>query len=225
MISLTVKETNKMNIPIAPPPFVDPSRAWLHDSPFPSSVEIYRSNKQISWRGSTVFDVSTLSVREAITFTNTLCSSLNEMHINGKTTRKEFVIFEEAQTYLPNGGMRIAIRHSNPLEDVFKLVTVGANFGLRFGIVTQFPALIDKSCVKITQQRFYFWTWEKNDVQYLKAFLGKTWSEKLGTLEKGECLCQNRMNISQIRTPIFTNTAAVSQRSTNTFNYSWTNTV
>jgi hypothetical protein len=204
---------------------IDPSRVWLHDTPIKQTIAICEMRGQAGpWYGSTVFDVSTMNVHEQIAFTNTLCSALNQRHINGETVYKEFVLFEESQTYIPNGCLRLSMRKNNPLEGVLKLVTVGANYGLRFGLITQFPAMVDKACIKITQQRYYFWTWEKNDVQYLKAFLGKEWAEQLGTLQKGECLCQNKMNITRIKTPIFKN-APEQKPFENQFSFSWTNTI
>jgi hypothetical protein len=118
----------------------------------------------------------------------------------GDTLYNEFIVFEEAQTYLPNGALRLATRRSSPCEGVLDIVTVGANYGLRFGLLTQFPAMVDKAPVKITQQRYFGWTWEKNDVQYLKGFLSKAWIEKLQSLQKGEFICQNRDRTSLIKT-------------------------
>ena len=66
------------------------------------------------------------------------------------------------------------MRRSSPCESVLDVVTVGANYQLRFGLITQFPAMVDKTPVKIAQQRFLGWTWEKNDVDYLKAFVVKS---------------------------------------------------
>jgi len=197
---------------------IDPSRVWLHDTPIRQVIEIVEMRGQAGpWYGSTVFDISTLDSHDQIAFANTFCKYLNHQHINGETICKEFVVFEEAQTYLPNGCMRLSARKNNPLEGVLKLVTVGANYGLRFGLITQFPAMVDKAPVKISQQRYFGWTWEKNDVQYLKAFLGKEWSDRLGTLQKGEFLCQNRMSIQQIRTPIYGSEKACK----NEFAYRW----
>jgi hypothetical protein len=67
-------------------------------------------------------------------------------------------------------------------------------------LITQFPALVDKPPVKITQQRYFGWTWEKNDVAYVKAFLGKDWIAKLQSLQKGEFIYQCRDKTELIRT-------------------------
>jgi hypothetical protein len=203
---------------------IDPSRVWLHDTPIRQTIPVYEMQGQIGpWYGSTVFDVSTMDVHEQIAFTNTLCMALNKRHIDGETVYKEFIVFEEAQTYLPQGSMRLSTRKNNPLEGVLKIVTVGANYGLRFGLITQFPAMVDKAPVKITQQRYFGWTWEKNDVLYLKAFLGKEWAARLQSLQKGEFIHQNRMNTMLIKTPIFKG-APEPQPFDNNYNYSWVHT-
>jgi hypothetical protein len=55
------------------------------------------------------------------------------------------------------------------------LVTVGANFDLRFALLTQFSALVDEALVKTCDQRYFDATWESNDSAYLEGFLGKEW--------------------------------------------------
>jgi len=200
---------------------IDPSRAWLHDTPINQVIEIVEMRGQAGpWYGSTVFDVSTLNVRDQIAFADTLCKSLIEHHLSGETRYNEFLIFEESQNYLPQGGLRLATRRSNPLENVFKLVTIGANFGLRFGIVTQFSALIDKSVVKIVQQKYCGSTFEPNDIKYLKGFLGKAWSEKLSALQRGQFVYQNRERTSLIQTGPYSQSVQTDKRETQyTWNY------
>lgn len=178
---------------------VDPSRAWTHDSPISNVLPVDTRISRYAWHGSTVFDISTLNARQKVLFANQLCKDRYEMHVNG-LEQKEFIIFEEAQTYIPSGSMRLAVRRSSPCESILDVVTVGANYGLRFGLITQFPALVDKPPVKITQQRYFGWTWERNDISYVKAFLGKEWIAKLCALQKGEFIYQCRERTELIRT-------------------------
>lgn len=181
---------------------LDSSRAWTHDTPIKEILEVTTQTQQYIWQASTVFDISTLNARQKVLFVNQLCHDIYEMHLDGFID-KEFIIFEEAQTYLPQGCMRLATRKSNPLESVLDVVTVGANYGLRFGLITQFPALVDKPPVKITQQRYFGWTWERNDVNYVKAFIGKEWAAKLQSLQKGEFIYQCRDKTELIKTALF----------------------
>ena len=178
---------------------MDASKAWTHDTPISNVVNVSERERRFEWRGNTVFDISALNTRHKVLFVNQFCHDLYKMHVDGYAM-KEFIIFEEAQLYIPSGSLRLAIRRSSPCESVLDVVTVGANYGLRFGIITQFPALVDKPPIKITQQRYFGWTWERNDVAYIKAFLGKDWSVKLQSLQKGEFVYQCRDKTQLIKT-------------------------
>ena len=183
----------------------DVSRAWSHDSPISAVVQIFGTEKHVTIPASnSVIDISGLPTRKKINFVNTMCKFLYDMHVNGIIDSRDFiVVFGEAQTYLPNGSLRLAMRRSSPCESVLDVVTVGANYQLRFGLITQFPAMVDKTPVKIAQQRFLGWTWEKNDVDYLKAFVGKEWSAKLRDLQRGEFVYQLRNRIVPLKTERF----------------------
>ena len=190
---------------------LDSSKAWSHNAPIRNVLLVSERETRYTWNDSTVFDISALRARQKVLFVNQLCYDIYEEHVNGYE-RKEFIIFEEAQTYLPQGSLRLAIRRSSPCESVLDVVTVGANYGLRFGLITQFPALVDKPPVKICQQRYFGWTWEKNDVAYVKAFLGKDWIAKLQGLQKGEFVYQCRDKTELVKTARFEpSTAPIAQ--------------
>jgi hypothetical protein len=182
----------------------DVSKAWTHDSPINNVTEIFGTEKQITIPAdSTVLDMAALTTRKKLNFVNTTCRFLYNMHVQGQINQRDFLVFEEAQTYLPNGAMRLSTRHDSPCESVLDVVTVGANYNLRFGLITQFPAMVDKAPVKICQQRFLGWSWEKNDVDYLKAFIGKEWAMKLRDLQRGQFIAQCRNKIELIQTERF----------------------
>lgn len=181
---------------------LDPSKAWTHDSPIHDVLKVDTGISRYAWNGSTVFDISALNAKHKVLFVNQLCKDIYEMHVDGYT-EKEFIIFEEAQSYIPSGSLRLAVRRSSPCESVLDVITCGANYGLRFGLITQFPALVDKAPVKITQQRYFGWTWEKNDIAYVKAFLGKEWTRalRLQGLQKGEFIYQCREKTELLKVP------------------------
>jgi hypothetical protein len=179
---------------------LDTSQAWTHDTPISNCIRIV--SKTVEWKGSTVFDLSALEARDKIAFVNSLCKAVYERHVEGYSVR-EFIVFEEAQNYLPNGCLRLATRRKSICESVLDIITVGANYGIRFGVLTQFPALIDKTPIKISMQRYFGWTWEKNDVAYLKGFLGKDWIQQLQSLQRGEFIYQFRNETHKIATKPF----------------------
>jgi hypothetical protein len=170
---------------------VDPSLAWLTNTPIRNFFRVPRGNGETTIkRISTVFDVSRLGYGERFAFVKNFCKTLTDTHISGYPIC-EMVIFEEAQTYLPNGCMR-----SRKYSDITDFVTVGGNFSLSFGAVTQFSASVDKAIVKLAQQRFFGLTSEDNDKKYVRSFIGKKYMDDLISLRLGQFLYQNR-NIIQ----------------------------
>lgn len=181
---------------------LDTSQAWSKNTPISNIIKVRRERKELTWKGSTVFDMSSMSIADRVTFTNTFCKTLYEKHVIGYR-QPEFVIFEEAQTYLPNGCLRLSTRRQNLFDGVLDLVTVGANYKLRFGLITQFPAMVDKAPVKITMQRYFGLTWERNDINYIRALIGKEEAQSLRDLEKGEFVYQYKKNLQRIKTPLY----------------------
>lgn len=181
---------------------LDTSQAWNKNAPIETITEINTQRSVYGWNGSEVYDLSMLAMVDRYLFVDQFTQHLFKRHVDG-FREPEFIIFEEAQTYLPNGCMRLSLRKKPIYEGVLNLVTVGANYNLRFGLITQFPALVDKSPVKIAMQRYFGLTWEKNDVNYIKFFIDKEWAQQLKTLQKGEFIYQCRNTIERIQTPKF----------------------
>lgn len=188
---------------------IDVSKAWTVDTPINNVVEIKHNalNFDIPANTSTVLDISQLGYDERFRFVNAFTRTVYEWHksFGYKKAPFEFVFFEEAHTYLPNGCFGRSARKYAPLID---LVTVGANFNLRYGAITQFPALIDKSVVKICQQRYFGWTTEKNDIDYIEKFIGKEHTDpkqpnSVFNLRKGQFLYQLRNKIEKIHSSAY----------------------
>jgi hypothetical protein len=164
-------------------------------------TEVTTAQEIFEWYGSTVFDISRVPVAKRFLFANQLCQTLMDAHVNGHM-RWECVIFEEAHTYLPNGCMR-SLQKYGPTVD---FVTQGRNYNLTFGLLTQFASQVDKLPVKLCEQRYFGWTYERNDKDYIKAILGKERAEECASLETGEFLYQKRDKIQRISTSKFDGT-------------------
>lgn len=175
---------------------LDTSQAWLENTPILQTVKVSRNIRHYNWRGSTVFDMSSLSIRDRISFAQMLCSTIYIKHVNGYKT-PEFIVFEEAQTYLPNGCLRSPQKYGAVLD----VISQGRNYNIRFGLLTQFPSNVDKYPVKMTEQRYFGWTWERNDVNYIKALVGKRWAETLKSLDVGEFIYQRKNRLERISVP------------------------
>ncbi|MFA5307268.1 MAG: hypothetical protein WC365_07515 [Candidatus Babeliales bacterium] len=183
---------------------LDVSKVWTLDSPIDNIIEVPHdcATVDIPANQSAVIDLSHLGYVNRIKYVIQFCKAIYEWHMNKGFKRApfEFVIFEEAHTYFFNGCFR-SPKQFSPCID---LVTVGANFNLRFGAITQFPAMLDKALVKITQQRYFGWSTEMNDLNYIRAFVGREYvnpknPDSVFNLRKGQFLYQLRNNIAKIQ--------------------------
>ena len=188
---------------------IDVSGTWTHCSPIQNTIVIHPNETvDVPTNTSTVLDLSQLGYIQRVNYVIAFCQALYDWHkkFSFKKAPFEFVFFEEAHTYFPNGCFRSPRRFS-PCIDI---VTVGANFNLRFGAITQFPAMLDKALVKITQQRYFGFTTENNDLNYVKGFIGKEHTDRLNkdktpnlnsvfNLHKGQFIYQLRDKTEKIQ--------------------------
>ncbi len=164
---------------------MDVSKAWLReDSPIKQSTTV-TPNWDVQFSGSTVFDLSKLGLHDRVKFVNQFCRERLNEHVNGYSI-PELVLFEEAQTYMPNGSFRLSIKKNPVFDGVVDFVTVGGNYSLRFGLITQIPSLVDKTPFKIAQQHYFGPCGEPNDFNYVKQFLKKEHRQMLTDLKKLE---------------------------------------
>jgi DNA helicase HerA-like ATPase len=178
---------------------LDVSKAWLKDTPI-SNAQEYRegcNDIEITPTVPTVLDISDLGYKSRIKFVNAFTKMVYGWHRRQghKKAPFGFIFYEESHIYFPNGCYRSPERYAPCID----LVTVGANYNLRYGFITQCPALVDKTLVKITQQRYFGRTTEPNDLNYVKQFIGKQWikednPERIQRFNKGQFLyCYNEI--------------------------------
>ena len=150
-----------------------------------------------------VFDMSNLSLKHRLAFANDFTQTVYnwQKRWGYKTAPFRFLVYEEAQGYIPNGSFR-SLKKFSPIVD---MISVGANFNIRAALITPFPANVDKTPVKSAQQRYFGWTTEKNDIDYIKKFVGKDMIPTLKNLNKGECLYQKGTQIIKFRVEQFGN--------------------
>ena len=178
----------------------DPSQAWKNSS-IPNLLTV-KWNSQIKWndgtpKQSTVFDISRLTVLQQKMFVERFCKTLFNARVNSNYRPKTFLMLEEAHLYFPEGCMR-----AKAYQEALRIVTVGRNFNIRFGLITQWCALIDKTVIKFPRQKYFGYTDEKNDKQYLRNFIGKHVDE-LENLEVGEFIYDYGKTTKKIQTPLF----------------------
>ena len=173
----------------------DPSQDWIqrsniHGYAMPMMND-YIWNDYIPQR-SFIFDLSQLTGIEQEGFVEDFCKALmKQQAATPKTERHQyFLMFEEAHTYFPQGCMS-ARRHRNATY----MMTQGRNYSVRFGCITQFAALLDKKAMRYMKQRYFGYTDEPNDVNYIRQFFKKEerrWIEEtLPTLKAGTFIYKN----------------------------------
>lgn len=168
----------------------DPSQDWMTRYPISYVVKFKVNNSarplDVDLAGiklkDAIFDVSNLTTLQFQEVADQFCWLLFrfQSELPPEQRRKYFVIFEEAQIVLPEGSMR-----AKRLQNVVRLATVGRNFGVRIGVITQFAAMIDKNICRYMVQRYYGWTIEFNDVRRIEAAIGED-AQRLRYLKSGE---------------------------------------
>ena len=180
---------------------VDPSQTWMQNSSIPNVVSVMW-NRQITWQDgtaaqSTVFDVSRLTVLQQKWFVEKFCKTIFEHRVRLTYRPATFIFFEEAHLFFPEGSMR-----SKGYQEALRIITVGRNFRIRFGLVTQWSALIDKTVLKFPRQKWFGYTDEKNDKEYLRNFIGKRVDE-LETLGVGQFIYDYGKTTEKVQVPLF----------------------
>jgi energy-coupling factor transporter ATP-binding protein EcfA2 len=169
---------------------IDVSQAWNTNTPLQRFMKV--TGKPMDFvKDSTVFDLSDLGFLQKRWWVNEFVRTLYSAHVQGYRA-KEFIIFEEAQIYVPSN----ALRSPHDFEPLINLITVGRNFTLRYALATQFPAMADANLFKSPQQRYFGWTTEFNDVNRIRSYFPReekdAWEKTLRRLGKLKFLYQYR---------------------------------
>lgn len=176
---------------------VDPSQAWMRNSNVPNVVTV-RWNSSVTWKEqSTILDVSRLTVLQQKEFVEKFCKTMFNARVDSNYRPQTFIFFEEAHLFFPEGSMR-----SKKYQEALRIVTVGRNYNIRFGLITQWCALIDKTVLKFPRQKWFGYTDEKNDKKYLRNFIGKR-VDKLESLKVGEFVHDYGKTTKKVQVPLF----------------------
>lgn len=180
----------------------DPSQAWVKRFILPH-YESREENKHINFnpQKSMVFDISRLYIGSMRKFVEVVVNAVFMSKINSVSSIQNFLIFEEAQLYFNQGCFKGG--KTSDCKEALRVYTVGRNFGIRCGLITQFPANVDKLAVKMSEQRYFGQTQEKNDVEYISHFIEKEFSSQLQSLKVGEFIYDFGVKTKKIQSPIF----------------------
>jgi hypothetical protein len=178
----------------------DNSLDWVKRSSIPYSIKIregehfqYSFDLGKSW----IFDMSLLNIEQQKQLVKMVCSELWRYQVRraqaGKTLQWFYLIFEEGHNYFPQGCMR-----SKEYAEVVQILTGGRNFKIRFEAITQFSSMIDKNAMRYMKQRYFSYSDEPNDIDYISGFLGREHSKKLTELKSGQFLYKYGREIIEI---------------------------
>jgi len=170
----------------------DSSQDWIHRSGVAQyqTLTIPRIDK-IPER-SAIFDISRLSVQGRQNLIESFSETLYRCQSMNPSRKQYFLVFEEGSSYFREGFMR-GKRFSNTAM----LMSEGRNYGVRFMVITQFFASLDKMSMRYMRQRYFGYTDELNDVSYVKAFLGDQ-ASKLKDLSAGQFIYYNAGKTTKI---------------------------
>jgi len=179
----------------------DPSQAWYNSSiPFFNRLQDYGSfskKKSYPKEKSIVHDLSLLYVEQQKAVVTSIVRSEFQRAVNRKTRPRRVFVFEECQLLVPQGRLQ-----SIEAQEVLRLMTVGRNFNLRFILLTQRPATVDKTAVSLCGQKYLGRVDELNDVRYLRNWIGD-WTEKLPSLNVGEFIYNEGNRLEVVQVPLF----------------------
>lgn len=169
----------------------DVSQAWL-TNPEPDYIVRFRENlspasieaglQGIELRDC-VFDVSSLTTLQFQEVADKFSWMLFNLQakISPLLRKQMFVIFEEAHIVFPQGVMG-----AKRLQNVVRLISVGRNFKIRVGMITQFASMLDKSILRYAGQRYFGWTDEYNDCRRIGTYIGEETANSLRYFKSGE---------------------------------------
>jgi len=178
----------------------DPSQAW-HNSGIPVAHQFHDyesfSEKDYPRDKSIVYDISLLYVEQQKEVMTSIVRDMFNRAVRLKSRPRRVFVFEECQLLVPQGRLQ-----STEAQEVLRLMTVGRNFNLRFILITQRPATVDKTAVSLCGQKYLGRVDELNDIKYLRNWIGD-WVEKLPSLNIGEFIYSKGNDMEVVQTPLF----------------------
>jgi len=165
---------------------IDPAQAWQKQSSVPQVMTVTDPNRVCVPKSSTIFDISLMTILEQQQFVEGFCKALFMLRAGSTHRPITWLVLEEAQLYLPQGSMR-----AKKFQETVRLMSVGRNFDVKFCLVTPFASQVDKYGIKLCGQRYFGYTTEKNDIEYIEGFLDDE-AEKLKVLQPGQFMREAR---------------------------------
>lgn len=176
----------------------DPSLAWKD---FPLVQIKVKRNSSVGCSWDRIYDISRLSVLEAIDFvkammTKDLSEAIQLTDIGMKPSC--LVVIEEAQNIIPTHSLR-----SKKFLEVSRFISQGRNFGLSYVCSTQRLSSVDINLIELSGTRYWFKLEGHRNLVKARYWLNKYTSWRLRNLDVGACYVQVGSRIRLLRLPKF----------------------
>jgi|GEM_PF-1944735 hypothetical protein len=177
----------------------DVSGVWKAQSNIAVCYELEEGFKKyfIPINASAIYDLSLLTLDYQRKFVNDLLANVWKMRVNEQTETNLMLVFEEFQLYART--LRNVLN-----QNLLRVMTVGANVGIRCLGITPDLALVDPLFIRLCNQRYHFhlgneWSAKRR----FRHYYGKEWLTKALALRVGECIYYNNGELSLWRIPKF----------------------
>ena len=167
-----------------------------------SSIPYYQVVNENSLRfvlpsSSIIFDISLLLPSYQKEFVENVLNDLWQIRVTKEHNHWCLIAFEEFQLYAKN------IR-GNVSQNILRICSVGANYGIRTLGITPDMSLIDCAFIRLAQQRFHFKLGnEPNAKRRFSAYYGKDWTYTARNLDVGFAIYVNKEKLKVWKIPLF----------------------
>ncbi len=160
----------------------DNSGKWRDLSDIENYTRIADMKDQFRLRQNHLIDMSMLRVKDQRTLVNDSLEFLWLSHLNAPKKSWTIVILEEAELYCKNLRGQLA-------ENIFRIMAVGANQGIRVIAITPCMSIIDPFFIRLCGQRYHFRLgYEENSTRKFRRTYGGDYTRIAKQLDTGYCL-------------------------------------
>lgn len=176
----------------------DNSGAWKNVSDLPNYSLVSKENKaNISPSRNMLLDISLLRPSDQRTFVDQVLEYFWLTHVNADRKEWQIIVLEEFQLY----GRWLRGRLS---ENIYRIMSVGANQKIRIIAITPSMSLIDPLFIRLCAQRFHFrLSVEENSLRKFRRYYGGDFTRIVQSLDVGFCLHYLKGKIRIVKVPLF----------------------
>lgn len=170
---------------------------WKRKSSIPNSFVVKDEDCRLNAVDSIVFDLSLLKLRDQKSVIEKFLEKLWIFKVVSRNDRWVFCVFEEFQLYARNIRGELS-------QNLLRMMSVGANWGIRCLGITPDLSLIDPCFIRLCQQRYHFRLGnEPNAKRRFRSYYGFDWTRTTQNLDVGFCVYVNKDRLEVWKIPMF----------------------